>query len=245
MKKLILIIAIAASFCCFPQDTDEPVKIRYNLNPAVSNPLGADTERVFTIKGSPYLNEIHKEGTIINGSKKIKALLRYNAYSDRFQVLDKNKKKSFVLKSPNIKIILDGETYHLITYKESVKDKTLYYIPDNSNEKLKANNRLGYFSPLNSGLTMFYSKTFKRALKFKDVVHGYESFTPSTFTTEKLYYIERKNRPAVRIRLSKKDVLLALNDKYNEIRAYLKKNKLKAKTKEEVLQIISYYDTLD
>lgn len=245
MKRILCLLFFITNFYCFSQDTDEPVKIRYSLNPANSNPLSGDRERVFTIKGSPYLNEIHKEGTIINGSKKIKALLRFNAYYDRFQVLDKNKKKSSVLKSPNIKIILDGEIYHLITYKESVKDRTLYYIPDNSNEKLKGNKRQGYFSALNTGPTILYTKTFKRALKFKDVDHGYEAFSPSTFTTEKLYYIKRRDRPAIRIRLSKKDVLLALNDKYNEIRKYFKENKLKAKTVEEILQIISYYDTLD
>ena len=240
-------LILMSGFYCFSQDTDEPVKVRYNLpgSPENTNPFRGDEDRFFTVKGSPYLNEIHKEGTIINGDKEILALLRYNAYFDSFQVLDKNKKKSFVLKSPNIKVVLSGKTYHLVTYEETVRDKALYYLPTNSTTELNHNKKEGYFSALNEGKTILYEKTFKRVPKFKQVEHGYDRFEPSAFLTVTHYYIKRTHRPAVRIKLSKKEVLFALNNKYDEVRAFIKENKLKAKTEEEVIQIISYYDTLD
>lgn len=247
MNRLFLFTLFIASFYSYSQDTDEPVRVRYNLpgNPENTDPARGDQGRVFTVKGSPYLNEIHKEGVIINGAKKTKALLRYNAYYDSFQILDENKKKSFLLKSPTIKVMLDSTTYQLITYEETVRDRALYYLPNSSNKSINGNKREGYFSILSDGETTLYQKTFKRVPKFKQAEHGYERFEPSAFVTITHYYIKRKHRPAVRIKLSKKEVLLALNNKYNEVRDFIKKNKLKVKTVEEVIQLISYYDTLD
>lgn len=245
MKKLILIIAIAASFCCFPQDTDEPVKVRYDLPAADRDGLQSDIGREFTIKGSPYITEEHQKGYIINGKTKTEALIRYNAYYDTFQVLDKNKKKAAVLKSPKIKVELNGAVYHLLTYKETVRDKALYYLPQNGTNNTNGNKKEGYFSALSDGETLLYSKTIKRIPKFKIPEHGYERFEPTTFLSFTHYYVKRKLRPAVRIKLSKKEVLLALNNKYNEIRTYIKEHKLKVKTENDVIQIISYYDSLD
>lgn len=245
MKKLILIIAIAASFCCFPQDTDEPVKVRYDLPAADRGALQSDISREFTIKGSPYINEEHQKGYIINGETKTAALIRYNAYNDTFQVLDKNKKKAAVLKSPNIKVELNGVIYHLLTYKETVRNKALYYLPQNGTKNKDGNKREGYFSALSDGETLLYSKTIKRIPKFKIPEHGYERFEPTTFLTLTHYYVKRTLRPAVRIKLTKKEVLFALNNKYDEIRAYIKENKLKVKTEKDVIQIISYYNTLN
>jgi len=245
MKKVLLYILLLSGFYCFSQDTDEPVKVRFNLSAADRDGLQSSTGREFTIKGSPYLNEMHQEGLIINGETKTKALIRYNAYDDNFQVLDKDKKKSTVVKSTNIKVKLNENIYHLLTYKETVKDKALYYVPDHKSISADGNKKEGYFSALSEGETVLYLKTIKRIPKFKIPEHGYERFEPSAFLTLNHYYIKRKLRPAVRIKLSKKEVLFALNNKYDEIRTYIKKNRLKVKTEEEVVQIIKYYDTLD
>jgi len=93
MKKVFLLFILASGFYCFSQDTDEPVKARYNLSAADRDKLQPSTGREFTIKGSPYLNEEHQEGLIINGETKTEALIGYNAYYDSFQALDENKKK--------------------------------------------------------------------------------------------------------------------------------------------------------
>ncbi|MFK7811504.1 MAG: hypothetical protein AB8B59_03365 [Maribacter sp.] len=244
MKKIILLLLLSTSFNSFSQDTDEPVQIRFDL-PSNGSIDDADRTRIFTAKGSPYIKETYQQGFVVNGKNKTAALLRYNAYYDRFQFLDENNKKTFVLKSPNIKIELDGKTYELLTYKITVQDKALYYLPEGENEKTNKNNREGYFSSLTEGKTMLYTKTSKRLPKFQLPENGYDQFEPTELRTLVQYYLKRKNRPATRIRLSKKEVLFALNDKYDELRSYIKENKLKVKSEEEVIQIISYYDTLN
>ncbi|TMM58245.1 hypothetical protein FEE95_02115 [Maribacter algarum] len=244
MKTKLSFLILLSSFYCFSQDTDEPVTIRFSL-PSTADRLQDDRTRIFTIKGTPYLNEEHQLGTIINGETTMEAPIRYNAYYDYFQVLDENKKKASVLKSNNVIVQLDGKTYHLLTYEETVQDKALYYLPQNKNQQLSGNMKEGYFCALSDGETVLYNKTTKRVPKFKLQDHGYTQFAPTDLVTLNHYYIKRKHRPAVRIKLSKKEVLFALNNKYNEVRDYIKKNKLKVKTEEEVIQILSYYDTLD
>lgn len=244
MKTLISFLLIVSCFFSYSQDTDEPVKVRYNLNgsPENSNPLRGDQNRVFTIKGSPYLNETHQPGSIVNGLKTTKALLRYNAYLDQFQILDEQKAKHFVLRVPNIKIILHEKSYTLLQYEETVRDRALYYLAPSTTTTTK---KEGYFELLNSGTTTLYLKTFKRIPKFKLAEHGYERMQVPTFLTVEHYYIKRSNRPAQRIALTKKEVLFALNDKYNEVRSYIKKNKLKIKTVDDVIQVLTYYDSLN
>ncbi len=241
---MLFFLIIFSGFYSFSQDTDEPVTIRFSL-PSTGARMQDDRTRIFTIKGSPFLNEEYQIGSIINGTTIMEAPIRYNAYYDHFQVLDENKKKGAVLKSQNVKIKLNGKTYHLLTYEVTVQDKALYYLPQNKNQKLNGNKKEGYFCALSDGETVLYSKTTKRVPKFKLQDHGYTQFAPTDFVILTHYYIKRKHRPAVRVKLSKKEILYALNDKYNDVRAYIKKNKLKAKTLEEVIQIISYYDTLD
>lgn len=245
MKQAFLVFFFIGAFWCFSQDTDEPVKVRFDLDPNTQDAFSNDRSRIFVVKGSPHLDEEHRIGKIINGKTITEALLRYNAYYDTFQVLDENKKKASVFKSPNVQVELDGKRYQLITYEENVQDKALYYLPENTNGTLNGNKKQGYFSELSEGETKLYFKTIKRVPKFKLPQHGYESFEPTALVTLEHYYIKRKHRPAVRIKLSRKEVLFALNNKYNEVRTYIKKNKLKVKTEEEVIQILSYYDTLD
>lgn len=244
MKKYILILLIFTCLPCFPQDTDEPVKIRFD-QPPNGDRLQGDRTRIFTVKGSPYLNEKFKKGTVINGTTKTEALLRYNLYYDSFQMLNGNSEKVFVLKAPSIKIALEGKTYVLDTYEVTTKDKALYYLPETFNKELNGKKIEGYFRILNEGETLLYLKTSKRVPKFSLPDHGYEQFSPTSLTKIDYYYIKRKNRPATRIKLSKKEVLYALNDKYNEVRTYIKKNKLKVKSEAEVIQILKYYDSLN
>ena len=238
------ILLVFACIQCYSQDTDEPVKIRFDLPPNADR-LQGDRTRIFTVKGSPYLNEKFRKGTIINGTTTTEALLRYNAYFDSFQMLNGNSEKVFVFKAPSIKITLDNKTYILDSYEITTQDKALYYLPETFNKELNGNKINGYFRILNEGETLLYLKTSKRVPKFSLPDHGYEQFSPTSLTKINNYYIKRKNRPATRIKLSKKEVLYALNDKYNEIRTYIKKNKLKVKSEEEVIEILKYYDSLN
>lgn len=242
MQHILIIVFLLIAFWSFSQDTDEPVKIRFDLEKGSAN---IDYEREFVVKGSPYLNEEYQIGSIVQGESRKEALIRYNAYYDHFQILDENKKKASVAKSSEIKVILEGKTYEMLSYERTVKDKALYYLPQSGNQDLDKNKKQGYFYKLSDGQTKLYSKTFKRIPKFQIPEHGYERFEPSAFVTITHYYIKKKFRPAVRIELSKKEVLFALNDKYNEVRAYIKKKKLKVKTLEEMINIIAYYNTLD
>jgi hypothetical protein len=91
-------------------------------------------------------------------------------------------KKTSVLKSLNVKVKLIGTIYHLLTYEETVRDKALYYLPQDVKNHME-NKRKGYFSVLSDGKTLLYSKTIKSIPKFKIPEDGYERFEPTTFLT--------------------------------------------------------------
>lgn len=239
MKRICYILMLVSSFQCFSQATEEPVLVRFDIG------KGFFAERVFAVNGSPYLNEKYEMGVIINGPSKKEFRMRYNAYLGMFEVLDKNDKEASVLKSANILVAFDEKIYRILDYEETVQDKALYYLPQNGDKTIRGNIKQGYFNRLSDGETKLYLKTIKRIPKFKSSDHGYNRFEPTALLTLTHYFIKRKYRPATRIKLSKKEVLFALNDKYNELRTYIKKNKLKLKTEEEVIQLISYYDTLN
>jgi len=243
MKQLLCITLYLITLSFFGQDTDEPVKIQFDLHPDMAGMNS--TSREFIVDGSPYLNETYQLGTIINGNNKSEALLRYNVFEDKFQFLDENKKKKFLLKAPNIKVILDGKTYEIVEFKEAPKYNLGYYVPKTEKNKNTNNTKMGYFIVLYEGNTILYQKTAKKITKLQQPESGYETFKPSKFVLDKGYYLKKAFKTAYRIDLSKKAMLLALNNKYDEIRVYIKKHKLKVKTEEEVIQVITYYDTLN
>lgn len=69
------------------------------------------------VQGSPYESNDFQIGTIFHkiSGQKIKAFLRYNAYSDEIEVKKENTGEdvSNLIKNPNIIVILNDKEYHL------------------------------------------------------------------------------------------------------------------------------------
>ena len=62
---------------------------------------------------------------------------------------------------------------------------------------------------------------------------------------KKTYFVKGSNKPAIPLaHLSRKEVFAVLWDKYSELRKYARNNKLHMRTEEEVIQVLSYYDSL-
>ncbi len=242
---LFFILAIfAGGFSAVAQTTDEPVFVELVI-PTLSENLGrADMARKFQVKGSAYLEESFKEGTIINGTGQNKVQMRYNVYDDRFQFLDEHGKKKMVMKSASIKVSLDGKTYEMFEYNENPKENLNYYIPEPLVKKNAATPHLGYFQVLHHGATKLLLRVSKKVSKMGVPKNGYELIEPSEFRLLTNYFVKRPNRPAENIQLTKKQVLTVLNDKYSQLNTYIKKNKLKVNTVEDMVQLLGYYDSL-
>ncbi|NJB70929.1 hypothetical protein GGR42_001391 [Saonia flava] len=226
MKHVSFIFFLFTALNIYSQGHDDVVKIGYNLNNQQS--MGITPVYEYIVQGSPYLNKIFKMGKVIlNGKTETESLMRYNIYRDHFELLDNTGKQVYLEKNSKIDIVLDGKTYQYIDYLYRGKVK------------------FGYCTPLNHGKTILFIRDIKKVSEYKRPAHGYESFSPPKFIDEFVYYIKRENKPAKEVELNKRDVPFVIENKFTELRNYIKKNKLKLKTEEEVITLLQYYDSLE
>ncbi len=151
--------------------------------------------------------------------------LRYNAYADVFE-LQNNNQINTLIKSSNTKVFLEKKLFEIYEYLD------------------KSSKKEGYFENLNINDEVILLKRSRK--KFTDVVKsqsGYAEDKPAKFTLEIVYYIKRdKFLPAIEIKLNKKSILKALNDKEKSLKNYIKKHKLKLKKERDVVQLFEYYN---
>ncbi|WP_321299173.1 hypothetical protein [Marinifilum fragile] len=67
---------------------------------------------------------------------------------------------------------------------------------------------------------------------------------PDRYVLKKEYYIRRSNEVAELIKVSKKSILQLLADKSENVKTFVKKNKLKIGKKNDLIQIFNYYNGL-
>ena len=170
------------------------------------------------LEGSPYLKETFQRGMVhIEDNEPYAAMLRYNAYQDEIQIQEGNGVSSLFLRD-YIWVELGGETFRIVDYKT------------------KSGISKGYFVELNQGNTRLlkrYEKVFREA---EAASSSYSQDKPPRFDDRIAYYLIQGESPAREIKLRKKDVLEALSSK--EADSYVKQQKLKLKSEEEVLQLI-------
>lgn len=179
------------------------------------------------IEGTPFMNPTYKQGeTVINGKSKTKALMRYNAYYDSIELLDENKGPRKLLRRKSIEAVFDGKTYKIYTYSDFGKI------------------REGYFNPLNEGETKLLFKPKKIFIQAEKPENGYDKYDPPTYKDISTYYIVKGDAPAIKTKLSKKQILKHLGKNTQQIKNYMTAEKLNLKKENDVIQLIDYYNSL-
>ncbi len=179
------------------------------------------------IEGSPYINEVYKQGeTIMFGKVRRKALMRYDAYRDAVEIMGQDQRPRTLLRRNTITAQFDGRTYKVMEYVDLGRSKQ------------------GYFNPLNQGTAQLLFKPKKRFRQAENPDHGYDTYDPPQFIDDSSYYLKWGNRPAVKIQLGKKKLLKALGSYSPELRKFISKNKLSMKKEEDVVRLVKYFNTL-
>jgi|FLOH01.1.fsa_nt_gi hypothetical protein len=181
-------------------------------------------------KGSPYLNEVFLYGDIIVDNTKVyKNKLRFNAFSDAFEIQSEDNKITGLNKSFNVTVLLYGRLYQLYNYKDKSSEKT------------------GYFQNLNpNGKNVsLLRKDIKKFIEAKKAISSYSENKPAKFVLETRYFIKQNNvSPIVEIKLNSKTILEHLKNHSKLLKVFIKKNKLKLKNENEVVRLFNYYNTL-
>ena len=219
-KHLILAMGLALATPLTAQTSFElPSEyLRNNTTGGVNDGLPANLE------GSPYLTDDFIRSTVYTENEApYPAMLRYNAYQDELQVQGANGIGSLFMRD-YVWAELGGETFRIESYEKG------------------SGTAKGYFVEMNQGDTRLlkrYQKVFMEAVPASS---SYSQDKPARFDDDITYYLARKGSPAKEIKLRKKDIEQLLDSK--EALDFIKKNKLKLKSEEEVLQLINHLNGL-
>lgn len=186
-------------------------------------------------KGSPYLNEefIHGE-VIVDDKVKEVGKMRYNAYRNEVEILDNISKDSYysLLKRAYIRVEIGGRNYSIYTYVDS--DKSI---------------KTSYFSDLNDGKVKLLFKPEAILKQARRPSTSYEKYVPPTYVWNSSYYILDKvntdsENHAVKVRLTKNNILDFTGTQKEEMKTYIKENKLNLRQEKDVINFLNYFNSL-
>ena len=171
------------------------------------------------------------KGSILSKGKTIASnqILRYNVSKEEFEIKDPKSPDSKILKT-----ILRSEDIMI-----QIGDDTFEYI---SSEK----NRLrGYFIPLFKGdKNSVYKKIKKEYIAAQRAVNSMTSDVAALYDQNEFIYLVDSKGTFTELESSKKGRLNAFGPMKKKVKEYTKKNKLNLKKEPDLIQVVTYIDSL-
>jgi len=178
-------------------------------------------------EGSIYNSLKYKSATIIDEkSRTFDTKLRYNAYTDALELKQQGELLELI-KKPTLHARIDDDYYYFCEFKtvRGIK-KHGYYVLVELNERYKVYKK--------------YSVDVKRPNP-KGSSNG--TSAPGEVTVKTAYFIEEKGT-IVELPQNKKEFLATFNDKEEELKDYIKKEKIKVRKEEDLIRLVSKYNSL-
>ena len=176
------------------------------------------------IKGSPYYDTNFQLAKVGDNYENIK--VRYNSYKDEVEFQ----------KDGKVQVLPKESVFSRI---EILKPKTVLSYLD-TNDSMS-----GYFFELKNGKNSLYKKI---RTDFKDIVHApnsYASERPATFRTNTpIYYIKTDEGNFLKNPKNEKDILQKNTVKDNQVKAFIKSNKIKLNKEEDLIKLVDYLNSL-
>lgn len=208
----------------------EPSSLAYNdgavLPSAASGGSSISWDHSLGVEGSMYLFDDFTDGKVVlaDNTTMDDQKLRYNIYYRQMQFIRDEDTLAFANPDEIDYLTLNDR---LFIYTEFTKDGE---IADDYFEVLVDNDcRLLY----------------RRMVKYHiapDEESGKDS--KEVFINCCEFYIKKGEQPAIKVALTKKSVLCAFKDKEQEVSAFIKSNRLKMKSKEDLMMVIKFYNSL-
>ncbi len=188
-------------------------------NTSFNNPY-ADFE------GSPFLNSDFDIGQIKLKNRKIyEGLLRYDIYADQieFKTADGN---IYAVKNPEVLGEITINSSHFICFN-----------------KIEENSLEGIYEVLADGEYLLIEK---HQVELKDPIAAkpYVEAKPASFSTKKSkYFILNLEGRFIEIK-TKKDLIALDTKKHDELKSYIKKNKIKISRKEDLISFVNFINEI-
>lgn len=172
-------------------------------------------------------------------------------------------KKKYVSYSYDLAKVDEYDTQSYVRYNiyedqmEFVKDESIYYLVKEEGRKVtfidsKSTYRvfdfdgeLGFFKVHVDAKNSLVAKQKVKYVDAKVAISGYDRDRPADYKRLKdEFYLAANNKTLIKLSKKKKDFFKAFGDKGNQIKDYVKKDKLNHKSLEDIMKIIRYYNTL-
>ncbi|WP_163323117.1 hypothetical protein [Draconibacterium mangrovi] len=189
----------------------------------------SNTIAQYKIEGSPYLDDTFVNGTIYTTAKTQvpDVPLRYNIYND------------------NLEFKTNDGTILELAHPETVERAKMGEIEMIFTDYLTStkNNKKGFFKVLAEGNLNLLAKPDIFYQEAKEEAAYKEAQPPMFIPKPDEYYLQKTGLPAIKIRNSK-DIDALINAHKKEIDTFIKKNKVKFKSAEDLTQLVDYYNSL-
>ncbi len=177
-------------------------------------------------EGTVYSKTKYQESSIIDErSGTHNAKLKYNISTDALEY-KKDENLYHIEKQPTIHARIDGEYFYYCNFKNPRGvDRPGYYILVELNDQ--------------------YRIYKKYTLKIKDPINNEvtHSHMPGELRMIVTYYLE-ENDMILELPMNKKEMLASFSDKEEELKAYLKKEKIRFRKEEDLIRLVARYNAL-
>ncbi len=222
------VLFAALMFCCFT------IKAQIVNMPGTLNKPLSETGQYKDTNGSPYFIEEFKSGTIVDKDGVVRnVFLKYDTY-----------KEEVVLFNDGKHFLIDKNVYPKFTIEfiEGKQGKKVKYTFSNEIE-IPGQRDSKYSLLLAEGEKVKLVKVYATVLnQSQDGGYG-GSVTPHWFQTKEIYYILKASGEFIEVKPSNKSLLKAF-DNDSGLKSHLKKKKIKIRKEEDLIQVVSYLDTM-
>ncbi len=228
-KPIILILFLTPFFSNAQLNMD--VSVFYDqvvgINISMDN---NDLDNEKEVEGSPYEYKDFSTGKLVqyDNTSYNNIPLNYNIYEDRIEFMHKNEVAFYIDKPEDFKEIYIGNQKYI-------------YRSFNAGKKTK----YGYFEVLKEGKVSLLKKKSMN-IKEAEPEKAYSSAKPARFIKgPNNFYLLKEDNKIYEVK-SPDDVLSIINDQNEKLSSFIKKNKLKFKSKKEqnLTDLISFYNSL-
>lgn len=191
---------------------------------------GIEFETYETTAGNPFLYKDFVEGelTLLSGEK-YRIEMRYDIYANQIHLRNENNIYAINYPEKLISIVIDTLKFLYCNYSNSPGK-------DNSGER-------SYFILKTDGKCKLL---IRKNIRVKDAEPPkvlQDAKPPEFVRLADTYYLKFEGNPAIKTG-NKKDLLKQLGDKQKEVDSFIDKNKLGVKNIEDLVRIVSYYNSL-
>ncbi len=177
--------------------------------------------------GSIYESKDYQKGSIIDTkSGTFDIRIRYDIFNDALEYKE-NGKSYQVIKTKTTHVRINDEYYYYCKFKDSRGlRRNGYYILVELNEQYR-----------------IYKKYDLKITEPKEMDPTTGSSTMGKIKQITTYYIE-ENNAIKELPISKKDFLASFTDKEEELKTYMKKEKIRLKKEEDLMKLVAKYNAL-